>query len=128
MERLAALALPLEVVDTAEAVAGASVRGRVRANAAQLLANGQRGMAALVDRERYLLAMGEFWRTKVADNGGGRTSRRSPSSLTQGRKAKQQSKSRPSHGPAPNSSPTLCGGCPFTRICRRPTQALSLNS
>ena len=35
------------------------VRGRVRANAAQLSANGQRGLAALVDRERSLMAKGK---------------------------------------------------------------------
>ena len=39
------------------------VRGRVRANAAQLSANGQRGLAALIDRERSLMAKGEHRRT-----------------------------------------------------------------
>jgi hypothetical protein len=44
-------------------LAAAGVRGRVRANAAQLSANGQRGLAALVDREKSLMAKGEHRRT-----------------------------------------------------------------
>ena len=44
----------------AAAAAGGGVRGRVRANAAELGATGHRGLAALVDREQSLMAKGEF--------------------------------------------------------------------